>query len=311
MAALNEAFHVTSSTDGGDERQTTDPIVIQQLPLEEITFPSTTSSDDNVDDDDLSSISMDETDTPQGATTTTPSRPRSIFSHRSKLAADRSSSPACVMMNMSSSSLPNVRTSRSNSRYSKTYQYSYAGGVDPYEHFGIAQDYYGDEDEEEEKGQPVQESDSSLNTYERMISGTESTMRNTAVNKKNKPSNVFDVWMSFFTNNNGFAATTAAVAHTRHSAPSLRDLDRQSNKNRNIQSDPALIKSPSKSCLRRGRFSSVVKCPVDNDAPGDDNESSSGHSDRTVVQFETKVEVFEFQRPVESWAENGWSSWFG
>eukprot|EP00529_Nitzschia_sp_RCC80_P029432 CAMPEP_0113466556 /NCGR_PEP_ID=MMETSP0014_2-20120614/14334_1 /TAXON_ID=2857 /ORGANISM="Nitzschia sp." /LENGTH=322 /DNA_ID=CAMNT_0000358785 /DNA_START=135 /DNA_END=1103 /DNA_ORIENTATION=- /assembly_acc=CAM_ASM_000159 len=321
MDPVNEAIHVPSPADGGDERLTNDPIVVPpHLPLEEIAV-STTSSGGNDDDDDLSSISMeDEIDALAGATaTSTPSRPRSIFSHRAKPACadvvDRPSSPACVMMNMSSSSLPVVRSRiRSNKYSSKTYQYSYDGDVNPYEHFGIAQDYYGDEDEQQEQQkkeqQPWQESDSSLNTYERMISGAQSTKRNNK--NKNKSSNVFNVWMSFFTKNDG----TAATATTRHSAPSLCDLDRQSNKNtRNVQSDSDLIKSPSKSCLRRGRFSSVVvKSPsVDFEAHEDDHdhESSSGHSDRTVVQFETNVQVFEFQRPVESWAENGWSSWFG
>mmetsp|Transcript_62936 Transcript_62936/g.153248 ORF Transcript_62936/g.153248 Transcript_62936/m.153248 type:complete len:329 (+) Transcript_62936:335-1321(+) len=327
MAAVNEAIHVTSLSpaDGGDERLTNDPIVVPpHLPLEEITVSTTCSGDDD-DDDDLSSISVDdEIDALAEATATnTPSRPRSIFSHRAKQPAcadddvDRPSSPACVMMNMSSSSLPVVRSRiRSNKYSSKTYQYAYAGGVNPYEHFGIAQDYYGDEAEQQERQnkkeqQPLQESDSSLNTYERMVSGAESSNRNTNNKNNNKSSNVFNVWMSFFTKNDGTAATTTPT--TRHSAPSLRDLvDRQSNKNtRNAQSDPALIKSPSKSCLRRGRFSSVVKSPPVEDDEALEDGSSSGHSDRTVVQFETNVQVFEFQRPVESWAENGWSSWFG
>eukprot|EP00529_Nitzschia_sp_RCC80_P029272 CAMPEP_0113475264 /NCGR_PEP_ID=MMETSP0014_2-20120614/19026_1 /TAXON_ID=2857 /ORGANISM="Nitzschia sp." /LENGTH=326 /DNA_ID=CAMNT_0000368169 /DNA_START=257 /DNA_END=1237 /DNA_ORIENTATION=- /assembly_acc=CAM_ASM_000159 len=325
MAAVNEAIHVTSLSpaDGGDERLTNDPIVVPpHLPLEEITVSTTCSGDDD-DDDDLSSISVDdEIDALAEATATnTPSRPRSIFSHRAKQPAcadddvDRPSSPACVMMNMSSSSLP-VGRRRSNKYSSKTYQYAYAGGVNPYEHFGIAQDYYGDEAEQQERQnkkeqQPLQESDSSLNTYERMVSGAESSNRNTNNKNNNKSSNVFNVWMSFFTKNDGTAATTTPT--TRHSAPSLRDLvDRQSNKNtRNAQSDPALIKSPSKSCLRRGRFSSVVKSPPVEDDEALEDGSSSGHSDRTVVQFETNVQVFEFQRPVETWAENGWSSWFG
>lgn len=66
------------------------------------------------------------------------------------------------------------------------------------------------------------------------------------------------------------------------------------------QSDTALIQKPQKSCLRRGRFSAVEQSTAETTVP----------CNTTRVYFQPKIQVRVFQRPVEQWSPNGWSSYF-
>lgn len=303
-------------------------------------------------DDDLSSISIDCEDdaTPAhalcgAATSATPTRPRSIFAkywdeHPNAappvvggVVVDRPTSPACVLMAPPPTlQYRSAKPTNSKIYNARTYSYLYAG-ADPYEHFGISRDPENEEEQKVQKGDSFDSSSSSLNTYERMINGEyewppsssskhQHRLRRSMNDDRN--TNLFNVWMSFFGGNTASACASesrAAATTTvmRHSLPSLRNLDRQSaacasssQRRGGVQSESALLKTPQKSCLRRGRFSvSVTRSsqPLSNNE--EEAENTSIRTDKTIVHFEKKVEVFEFQPPVESWAESGWSSWFG
>lgn len=66
------------------------------------------------------------------------------------------------------------------------------------------------------------------------------------------------------------------------------------------QSDTALIQKPQKSCLRRGRFSAAEQRIAEVTVP----------CMTTKVYFQPQIQVRVFQRPVEQWSPNGWSSYF-
>lgn len=83
---------------------------------------------------------------------------------------------------------------------------------------------------------------------------------------------------------------------------------------RKTQSDTALfVKAKKKpSCLRKSRFS------FDSDSIESDsnrgvsyNMGATNGERRPSVSFEPMIKVHEFQEPVERWASNGWSNWFG
>jgi hypothetical protein len=336
-----------------NERLTEVPIVLPpKRPLEDMTIIVVDNDDnDDVDDDDVSSISADGEDDDIGAltvcldrcavhspaekvfgggriqTTKTTTAPRSIFSKYwkenpnasssscpDKRHIARPSSPSCVM---SGGATGNNGTSVKKLK-SNTYQYLYAG-TDPYTHFGITRE----EEQQQHQEEKVPDADCSVNTYERMLGEYEASCNRPAsmqpsLNDHRNNSNAFNVWMSFFAGGGG--GSESGNDRLRHSAPSLRDLDRQAramingdinNKNNNrrggVKSESALLKTPQKSCLRTGRFSGVQTAAVQEG----ESSSSSIRTDQTVVQFESKVEIHVFQPPVESWAANGWSSWFG
>jgi hypothetical protein len=68
---------------------------------------------------------------------------------------------------------------------------------------------------------------------------------------------------------------------------------------RSTQSDIALHKNRLlKPVLRKGRFSGT-KTTID-----ESNKNSH-------VSFESVIQVHSFERPMDQWAERGWSSWFG
>ena len=73
------------------------------------------------------------------------------------------------------------------------------------------------------------------------------------------------------------------------------------------QSDTILYTKTRKSCLRKSRFS----FDTDNNGGTQLTKGGSMGKHRTSVSFESKIKVHLFQSPVEKWAENGWSNWFG
>ncbi len=96
----------------------------------------------------------------------------------------------------------------------------------------------------------------------------------------------------------------------RHSEPSLRPLypGRQTiPRSRQTQSDSALLPAPSGSALRKGRFS---ESPPLTATPSPKGVVAPLHHERHV-RFQARIQVHSYQPPVESWAAEGWSQWFG
>jgi hypothetical protein len=123
----------------------------------------------------------------------------------------------------------------------------------------------------------------SINTYERTLRQCEVRVeqRQRPYRHESRP-----LWMGWFTS----------------SAPSLRMAGGMSFGRRptQSQSESTLHVGPLKSVLRRGRFSNggVDPCPQEQQR-------------RRTVNFNSIIQVHPFERPVESWAPDGWSSWFG
>jgi len=72
------------------------------------------------------------------------------------------------------------------------------------------------------------------------------------------------------------------------------------------QSDTILF-AKTRSCLRKSRFSLDTG---NNNGIQPSKVQIKGKS-QTSVSFESIVKVHLFQPPVENWAQNGWSNWFG
>lgn len=171
--------------------------------------------------------------------------------------------------------------------------------IDPYEHFGLVEDC-GEERVAED----------SINTYERMLQKHEiSAHRNPGSSVNPNPFESRPLWLSALFGTDSRQRSLA-------SAPSLRRLetpgDRQGQ--RGTLSDTALLKTPKKSCLRRGRYSCGSTLPDSSRAATVEHESKQKQrepADHAEVSFQPKIEIYFFHPPVESWAPKGWSKWFG
>jgi hypothetical protein len=87
---------------------------------------------------------------------------------------------------------------------------------------------------------------------------------------------------------------------------SLPELERRSSidkhdlagfEQRKSKSTSALHSTPLRSALRNGRFAQV-------------NQDTAATASCKNVAFQTQVDVYRFEVPKESWAPEGWSSWF-
>jgi hypothetical protein len=121
-----------------------------------------------------------------------------------------------------------------------------------------------------------EDKDDSVNTYERTLRQCE-----VRVVQSRRPYESRPLWMGWFT----------------HSAPSLRMAVGMPFGRRATLSESTLHVEPPKSILRKGRFSSTDPRPQ--------------QQRRRSVDFNPTIQVHPFERPVESWAPDGWSSWFG
>jgi hypothetical protein len=117
--------------------------------------------------------------------------------------------------------------------------------------------------------------DQSMNTYERTLKSCE-----VIVVKKRSPYESLPLWMGWF--------TASAPSLMGNRGLSISDCARAS------KSDSALHKPPLKSLLRAGRFS------------GHHPPTAASHH----VHFRPVVQMYLFEPPQESWAPEGWSSWF-
>lgn len=129
------------------------------------------------------------------------------------------------------------------------------------------------------------EDDDSMNTYERTLKSCE-VLPNWRLPTTSPYENA-PLWMSWFTKRNASAPTLG-----------LRGLGGPLTRSRYVQSDSALHTTPLKSALRQGRFSGGVA-------------KTSTTSLRNHVHFQPRIQVCSYQPPVESWAAEGWSQWFG
>jgi hypothetical protein len=128
--------------------------------------------------------------------------------------------------------------------------------------------------------------DFSINTYERTLKDCEDLPA--PAHSCLSPYQNAPLWASWFSRS------------YHHSEPSLRmNLLRMDHgsmpPSRQVQSDSNLIiASPKASALRKGRFSTGSPSP------------KSSH-----VRFQARIQVHSYHPPVESWAAEGWSQWFG
>jgi len=126
----------------------------------------------------------------------------------------------------------------------------------------------------------------SINTYERTLKNCEVTpdwrKKHPFVSPYMNP----PLWMSWFTKNNASAPSLRASGLYRMGAPLSQ--------RRQVQSDSALHTTSLRSALRQGRFS--LNKPATN---------------ARQVHFQPRIQVCSYQPPVESWAAEGWSQWFG
>lgn len=144
--------------------------------------------------------------------------------------------------------------------------------IDPLEHFGLKQLPSQEEEEEED----------SINTYERTLRQCETQMKHVVIRKPSRPYESRPLWMGWFT----------------QSAPSLSRASFNGGflfSSRPTHSESALHVRTCKSALRQGKFS------------GKKNYKQHQHR----VGFDPTIRVHPFERPVESWAPDGWSNWFG
>jgi hypothetical protein len=152
--------------------------------------------------------------------------------------------------------------------------------------------------------------DMSVNTYERMLKDCEQPAAPPLLSSARllSPYHNEPLWTSWF-----------GGTYHRHSEPSLRHYPqgRRISRSRQTQSDSALLPSPMGSALRRGRFSSsshmgetpasttsttTTPCP---------QKDAAAPQPRRQVRFQARIQVHSYQPPVESWAAEGWSQWFG
>lgn len=128
----------------------------------------------------------------------------------------------------------------------------------------------------------------SMNTYERTLRGCEVAPDWRSKQPCISPHMNAPLWVSWFTRNNASAPSlllrTSGLLQTRATL----------SKNRQVQSDSALHTTPLRSVLRQGRFS-----------------QNKPATNARHVHFQPRIQVCSYQPPVESWAAEGWSQWFG
>lgn len=196
----------------------------------------------------------------------------------------------------------------------KSNTYAYNHDQDPFKYFGI-------EEEEEYETTATESDDSSVNSYERVLRRNEVEIHTTTTREGGWRSNTCPTSLSACTT---FESCSGMVI---------------SNRKKTSQSDTFLFAKTSSlkrlSCLRKSRFSFEKdkhftdnkdghhhQQHLSNDLPNgnegkEHHRASSTSSTATAttttssVSFESNVEVRLFRPPVEKWAPNGWSSWFG
>jgi hypothetical protein len=165
----------------------------------------------------------------------------------------------------------------------KTFTYAY--DRDPYQFYGI----------EEGKTSPTSEDDydsDSLNSYEFNL-------------RKNEAGIIAE-------NHQRRSHTYPSLSLPEVGIRRMVELDRSQ---ATFQSDTVLYAKTSRrlSCLRKSRFS----FDTNGNRKDDDGSKNSNHAKRkgeqhrTSVSFEPRIKVHLFVPPVEKWAPNGWSNWFG
>jgi hypothetical protein len=309
-----------------------DELARKVLPLDEVSFNHeddcssvvSSMSEDNdavvhlVVGKDLQSSSSSSSSSPvqQIVTTkTTRDRPRSIFSNYWK--AD--SSPNIQVTPSSRCSSSDVPPHKVQARRTLMQQGPQYADIDPNKLFGLTA--VADE---------VDEKDDSINTYERMLQRDEFHARSSCRLQPESLQTACDstsrrpLWLyAIF----GVESSSTNGAYRTASAPSLRRMEAHHNfAKRGVLSDTALMKSPKKSSLRRGRFSVSCgrSCAEESTitVPTSQKDSTLKETSRTTttgvhckhynaVSFQPRVDVYVFQPPVETWAHKGWSNWFG
>jgi len=169
----------------------------------------------------------------------------------------------------------------------KTFAYSY--DRDPYQFYGI----------EEDKTSSTSEDDydsDSLNSYEFNL-------------RKNEAGIIAE-------NHQRRSRTCPSLSLPEVGIRRMVELDRT---HATFQSDTVLYAKTSRrmSCLRKSRFSFDANGNRKDDDDGSSSSTNSNHGEgkgeqhRTSVSFEPRIKVHLFVPPVEKWAPNGWSNWFG
>ncbi len=127
----------------------------------------------------------------------------------------------------------------------------------------------------------------SMNTYERTLKDCEVVPDWRKRQSFVSPYVNAPLWMSWFTKNNASAPSLRTNGLLLRTGGTLSQT-------RQVQSDSALHTIPLRSALRQGRFSQ-------------NKPATNSHH----VHFQPQIQVCSYQPPVESWAEEGWSQWFG
>lgn len=208
--------------------------------------------------------------------TATPPNHRSIFSSYWKTeprpSRPRPSHPLHSPSRISSKIEKRQRPQRR--QIHKTYTYNF--DRDPYQFFGI-------EDDESKTSTPYYDGDiNCLNSYESVLHNSEVGV----IEKDCRRSR-----------------TCPSLYHAKGGMDGMV-LNRAE---KTAQSDTILYTKTRKSCLQKGRFS----FDADNSDGTQPTKGGSMRKNRTSVSFESEIKVHLFQSPVEKWAENGWSNWFG
>ena len=168
-----------------------------------------------------------------------------------------------------------------------TYTYDYDKNANPFRFFGI------EEDESRLTSTDVSTDDeddcNSLNSYERHLQKNELGVASEGKHPKR-------------------SLTSPSLFR------SMATMNLESSR-RKTQSDTALFVETKKkpSCLRKSRFSfdsDSIDSNTSNRGVSNNNGTTNGER-RSSVSFEPMIKVHEFQDPVEKWAPNGWSNWFG
>eukprot|EP00539_Tryblionella_compressa_P006824 CAMPEP_0178756438 /NCGR_PEP_ID=MMETSP0744-20121128/13275_1 /TAXON_ID=913974 /ORGANISM="Nitzschia punctata, Strain CCMP561" /LENGTH=258 /DNA_ID=CAMNT_0020410581 /DNA_START=47 /DNA_END=820 /DNA_ORIENTATION=+ len=252
-----------------DERLSVENPAIK-IPLDEISF-STGGPENNDEESVISTISNDE-DSEENSQEQriVDSVPRSIFSNYWKV------DPKAAAATAVSADHHHQTSIRANMTVATP---------DPYKYFGIQHPNEVEEEKVEED---------SVNTYERMLKQYEQQHQQCSTNSSStrRPYESRPLWMSFF-GGNCYSSEPQLQLQSSH----IHKTGAIIGTRRNVQSDTALLKTPQKSCLRRGRFS-ASSCQQDDDA-----------SSHNKVSFQPKIQVHVFQPPVEKWAPSGWSDW--
>jgi len=165
-------------------------------------------------------------------------------------------------------------------RIQKTFTYTY--DRDPYQYFGI--------EEDEGKTSSTDDDDSdSLNSYEHDLHNNEvKVTRNSCRRSRLCPSLSYDeVGINRMAHGSAEKAVQSDTALFAKTSPSLQRL----------------------SCLRKNRFSLDTDNSNSNLAQSNRRKGKGEH--RTSVTFEPKIQVVLYSPPMEKWAPNKWSEWFG